>query len=67
LAGADYDLLLTAKDVRVKGVGVDLHLPQKDMAESLQKLKDACDTLLSGDQGGDTGGDGSGNGGSTGQ
>ena len=64
IAGADYDLLLTAKDVRIKGVGVDLHLPQKDLVESLQKLKSACDTLLSGDEGGDTGGDSGGNGGS---
>ncbi len=51
IAGADYDLLLTAKTVRVKGVGVDLQLPEKDMADSLQKLKTACDTLLSGDAG----------------
>jgi len=64
IAGADYDLLLTAKDVRIKGVGVDLHLPQKDLVESLQKLKSACDTLLSGDEGGDSGGDSGGNGGS---
>lgn len=47
IPGADYDLLLTAKDIRIKGVGVDLQLPQKDLADSLQKLKSACDGLLS--------------------
>ncbi len=64
IAGADYDLLLTAKEVRVKGVGVDLQLPREKLTESLQQLKDACDGLLSSDagsdgtdQGGDTGGD----------
>ncbi len=56
IAGADYDLLLTAKSVRIKGVGVDLQLPEKDLADFLQKLKDACDALLSSD-GGDTNGD----------
>ncbi len=54
ISGADYDLLLTAKSVRLKGVGVDLQLPEKDMAASLQKLKDACDGLLSSDVGGDS-------------
>jgi hypothetical protein len=75
IAGADYDLLLTAKSVKVKGVGVDLQLPDKDLAASLQKLKDACDKLLSGDEGGDqgngdTGGDtggGDGSGGGSGK
>ncbi len=62
IAGADYDLLLTAKDVRVKGVGVDLQLPEKDLAASLQKLKDACDGLLSSDEGGDAGGSDTGGG-----
>ncbi len=71
IAGADYDLLLTAKTVEIKGIGVDLKLPEKDMAASLQKLKDACEGLLATDDGtdqgngdsggnGDTGGDGSG-------
>ncbi len=75
IAGADYDLLLTAKNVRVTGVGVDVQLPEKDLAASLQKLKAACDTLLSGDEGdqgngdtggGDTGGGDSGGGNSNG-
>jgi hypothetical protein len=69
IAGADYDLLLTAKAVKVKGVGIDLDLPQKDMAQSLQKLKDACDALLSSDDGSDSenGGDtGTGSGGASG-
>ena len=66
IPGADYDLLLGAKDVRIKGVGVDLALPQKDLAASLQKLKDACDGFMStdgegGDSGDGTGGDGGGN------
>jgi len=53
IAGADYDLLLTASSVKVKGVGVDLDLPQKDLAASLQKLKSACDALLSTTEEGD--------------
>ena len=70
IAGADFDLLLTASSVKIKGAGVDLQLPEKDMAASLQKLKAACDGLLStgedggdggGDANGDTGKDGSGN------
>jgi hypothetical protein len=65
IAGADYDLLLTAKTAKVKGAGVDLQLPEKDFAASLQKLKDACDKLLSSDEGDDSGdgGDGSNGGG----
>jgi hypothetical protein len=68
IAGADYDLLLTAKTVKVKGVGVDLQLPDKDLNPSLQKLKAACDGLLStGEDGGDaTGGDGGDSGGGDG-
>ena len=64
IAGADYDLLLTATTIRVKGIGVDLQLPDKDLAASLQKLKAACDGLLStGEDGGDpNGGDNGGNG-----
>ncbi len=62
IAGADYDLLLTAQAVKVKGVGVDLELPQKDFAASLQQLKDACDALVSGDEGSDMGGDEGGDG-----
>ena len=64
IAGADYDLLLTATTIRVKGIGVDLQLPDKDLAASLQKLKAACDGLLStGEDGGDpNGGDSGGNG-----
>lgn len=70
VSGADYDILLTAATVKIKGIGVDLDLPQADMAGSLQKLKAACDGLLSsgedggdgadpnGDSGGDTGGNG---------
>jgi hypothetical protein len=61
VSGADYDLLLTASNVRLKGVGVDLQLPQQDMTASLQKLKSACDGLMSSDQdNGDIGGDGAG-------
>ncbi len=59
LVGADYDLLLTAKSIKVKGVGVDLQLPEQDLTASLQKLKDACDGLLStSDDGSDNGGNG---------
>ena len=65
IAGADYDLLLTAKDVRIKGVGVDLQLPQQDLTANLQKLKDVCDGFMStGDEGGDSGGSSGGDGGS---
>ena len=61
IAGADYDLLLTAKTVRIKGVGVDLALPEQDMTASLQKLKDACDGLVSSDVGDGTDQNGAGN------
>ena len=61
IAGADYDLLLGASSVRIKGVGIDLALPEKDMAASLKQMKDACDGLFSSDVGGD-GTDQSGNG-----
>jgi hypothetical protein len=46
--GADYDTLLTAKTIKITGVGVDLDLPQADLAKSLQQFKDACDNLVSG-------------------
>ena len=51
LAGADYDLMLTAKSIEVKGVGIDLKLPDKDLTASLQQLKSACDALLAADEG----------------
>ncbi len=61
IAGADYDLMLTAKTIKVEGVGVDLQLPDKDLNASLQKLKAACDGLLStGEDGGDANGGDSG-------
>ncbi len=68
IAGADYDTLLTAKDIKIKGAGVDMQLPQKDMVASLQQLKDACDALLTdnGGDGTDQGGGDSGSGGNSG-
>ena len=61
IVGADYDRLLSATSVRVTGAGIDLALPETDMAASLQKLKAACDGLLSADEGDGTD-DGSGDG-----
>lgn len=37
--------MLGASTIKVEGVGVDLTLPTDQMAASLQKFKDACDTL----------------------